>query len=196
MSGRHGVDCIEVGGPTAGTGCGGRGITKALELIGDPDTLRGTYDLVLFDVLGDVVCGGFSAPMRRRYSDEVYIVTSGEFRSLFAANNISQAVKLYARNGVRLGGLVANLKGLDDELGRVEKLAKSIDSRVMHAIPHDPGVAEAELRRVPIVDSDPTCAASVALHRLYDEIESMKQSDGTIPRPMTRRELNRLFLAT
>jgi len=194
MPGRHGVECIEVGGPLPGTGCGGRGITKALELVGDPDALRARYDVILFDVLGDVVCGGFSAPMRSRYGDEVYIVTSGEFRSLFAANNIAQAVRHYARNGVRLAGLIANLRGLDGELDRVEQLALSIGSRVIHALPRDEEIAKAELGRVPVVDGSPSSPAAVALRDLYRKVAELDPNHRTIPRPLTRGELDRIFL--
>jgi nitrogenase iron protein NifH len=196
LPGCHGVDCIEVGGPVAGTGCGGRGITKALELVGDPEALRSRYDVILFDVLGDVVCGGFSAPMRSRYGDEVYIVTSGEFRSLYAANNISQAVRHYSRNGVRLAGLVANLRGLERETERVEQLARAIGTRVVHAIPQDPEVARAELDRVPVVDSNPSCPAAVAMRELGEKIAALSPEDLSVPKPLPRSELDRMFLTT
>ena len=194
MPGRHGVECLEVGGPTPGTGCAGRGITKALELIGDAAALNARYDVVLFDVLGDVVCGGFSAPMRADYGDEVYIVSSGEFRSLFAANNIAQGVRLYARGGVRMGGIIANLRGLDDELGRVQQLASAIHTQVVHAIPRDPAVASAELERVPLVDSAPSSAAALAMEQLYESIAAREPDEAAVPRPLTRAELDEMFL--
>ncbi len=166
-----------------------------LELIGDPQTLRARYDVILFDVLGDVVCGGFSAPMRSGYGDEVYIVTSGEFRSLYAANNISQAVRHYSRNGVRLGGLIANLRGLEREAERVEQLAGSIGTRVVHAIPQDREVARAELERIPVVDGNPSCAAAVALRELGAKIAALAPADLAVPRPLPRGELDRMFLS-
>ena len=115
-----GVDCLEVGGPQPGTGCAGRGITKAFELLGGLESLKKEYDVILLDVLGDVVCGGFSAPMRAGFAEEVYIVTSGEFRALYAANNIAQAVRGNSKNGVRLGGLIFNRREVPDEESHVK----------------------------------------------------------------------------
>ncbi len=195
MRGRHGVDCIEVGGPIAGTGCGGRGITKAFELVGDPEALRRRYDVILFDVLGDVVCGGFSAPMRAGYAEEVYIVTSGEFRSLYAANNIARAVKLYARSGVRMGGFIANLRGMPNEQDRVLRLARLIQTRVAHAIPKDPAIVDAELARVPVVDSAPDSPAGRAFRELFADLAATSASEGTVPHPLTRAEFDAEFLA-
>ncbi len=195
MRGAHGVDCVEVGGPTAGSGCAGRGITKALELVGDTEALSARYDIVLFDVLGDVVCGGFSAPMRARYGDEVIVVTSGEFRSLFAANNICQAVRLHARGGARLGGFIANLKDLEGEAGRVEQLAQVVGSHALQHLPRDPAVAAAELARQPVVVHDPGCPAALALTELCQRLLAQDPADGVVPRPLTRADLDEMFLA-
>jgi nitrogenase iron protein NifH len=194
MQGAHGVDCVEVGGPTAGSGCAGRGITKALELVGDMQGLQARYDVVLFDVLGDVVCGGFSAPMNARYGDEVYVVTSGEFRSLFAANNICQAVKLHARSGARLGGFVANLRGLDGEEQRVDQLAQMIGSRAVQHVPHDPAVAAAELARQPVVAHAPRSPAATALVELCERIVASNPADAIVPRPLTRADLDEMYI--
>jgi len=194
MKGSHGIDCIEVGGPTPGSGCGGRGITKAFELIGDPDSLRSKYDVILFDVLGDVVCGGFSAPMRSGYAEEVFLVTSGELRALFAANNISQAVKKCSLNGARMGGLIGNLKGLENEEERINELAQLIGTKVVHTIPKDPAVTEAELKRLPCVDHSTTSEASKAFGVLFDRIAKLTKDDLKIPRPLLRSEFDRTFL--
>ena len=196
MRGAHGVDCVEVGGPTAGTGCAGRGITKALELVGDMEGLGARYDIVLFDVLGDVVCGGFSAPMRARYGDEVFVVTSGEFRSLFAANNICRAVQRHARSGARLGGFIANLKGLDAEAARVDQLAEIIGSRTLQHVPHDPAVAAAELARQPVVVRDPRCPAALTLAELCQRLTAKAPDEGVVPRPLPRTDLDELFLTS
>ncbi len=193
MHGRHGIDCIEVGGPTPGSGCGGRGITKAFELIGGPEQLQTRYDIVLFDVLGDVVCGGFSAPMHASYADEIYIVTSGEPRALFAANNISQAVKKFGRGGVRLGGLIGNLRGLKNERAEVERLASLINTQVVHFIPRDNTVSVAERKRLPIVDLDPQCPASKEFVVLYERVANMTPEQLKIPRPLLREEFDKEF---
>lgn len=193
MQGEAGVECLEVGGPTPGTGCGGRGITKALELVGDPRQLRQRYDLVLFDVLGDVVCGGFSAPMREGYADEVYIVTSGEVRALYAANNISWAVKRYARSGVRLCGLIGNLRGVPAERETIERLAGSIGTRLLGSIPRDPAVLEAERLRTTCVQHAPGADASRAFAALRQTIEEIDPASLSSPRPLVRDEFDRLF---
>ena len=194
MRGAHGVDCVEVGGPIPGSGCGGRGITKALELVGDLAGLAARYDIVLFDVLGDVVSGGFSAPMRARFDNEVYVVTSGEFRSLFAANNICQAVRLHARSGARLGGFIANLRGLDGEAERVDQLAEVVGSHALQHVPHDPAVAAAELAQEPVVVHSPNSPGAVALVELYERISAKDPTDGVVPRPLARADLDEMFL--
>jgi len=194
MKSQYGVDCIEVGGPTPGSGCGGRGITKALELIGDPNSLRKRYDVILFDVLGDVVCGGFSAPLREGYAEEVYIVTSGEPRSLFAANNISHAVKKHAASGARLAGLIGNLRGLEDEQAQILKLAKNIGSSVVHTVPRDKAVTQAEQHKAPVVETDENCPATRALKQLTTRIAGLKAKQMKIPRPLPRHEFDQLFL--
>ncbi len=195
MKSRHGVDCLEVGGPTPGTGCGGRGITKAFELVGQPEELARLYDLVLFDVLGDVVCGGFSAPLRAGYAREVYVVTSGEPRALYAANNISHAVVQYAPQGVRLGGFIGNLRGNPDERERLERLAALVGSRVVHVVPKDPAVTEAELRRVPVVEHAPEGEAGRALAELQRRIAALTEAQACVPRPLERGEFDRHFHA-
>jgi nitrogenase iron protein NifH len=193
LEGRHQVHCIEVGGPTPGSGCGGRGITKAFELVGDPEVLRRSYDVILFDVLGDVVCGGFSAPMRAGYADEVYVVTSGEIRSLYAANNICHAVVRNAPNGVKLGGLIGNLRGIAGETERLEKFAGLIGSNVVHSIPRDPAVAEAESRRVPVIEFDESCPATAAFKLLFERIAGLKPGELHQPRPLLRADFDRLL---
>jgi nitrogenase iron protein NifH len=194
MTGPWGVDVIEAGGPQPGSGCGGRAITTAFEMVGDPDKLAERYDVVLFDVLGDVVCGGFSAPMRSGYADEVYVVTSGEFRALYAANNISQAIRKNSRDGARMGGLIANLRNVHYEKEQIEELAKQIGSSVLYMIPRDPTVNEAERKRVPLVDFDPACPAAEALVLLHARISTIGPDDLHIPKPLPRDRFEDLFL--
>ena len=108
-----GVLCVESGGPTPGVGCAGRGIIAAFEKLAELKAFE-TYrpDIVLYDVLGDVVCGGFAMPMRGGYSEKVFVVTSGEMMSLFAAENIGRAVRQFGQKGyAKLGGLIFNAKG-------------------------------------------------------------------------------------
>lgn len=108
---------MEAGGPTPGIGCAGRGIISAFETLEALHAYE-TYkpDIVIYDVLGDVVCGGFAMPLRNGYSDEVYIVTSGEMMSMYAASNIAGAVRQFSnRDYASLGGLILNAKNIEDE---------------------------------------------------------------------------------
>lgn len=119
--GKNGVVCVEAGGPHAGTGCAGLGITAAMKELERLGILRRQCDLVVYDVLGDVVCGGFSVPMRKTYADKVYIVTSADFMSLYAANNIIKGCIHYSdKDRQLLGGLILNhVKGrAEQEIGR------------------------------------------------------------------------------
>jgi len=191
ISGRCGVACIEAGGPTPGSGCGGRAITKAFELVGSAQTLRRDYDVVLFDVLGDVVCGGFSAPMRQGYADQVFIVTSGELRSLYAANNICHAVAKCAGNGARLAGLVGNLRGLASERERIARFAAAIGTTLLVAIPRDDRVGEAEAKKLTVVEYDPESPAGRSFQELHAVIDNLRPDDLTIPRPLARPEFDR-----
>ena len=189
LEGREGVDCIEVGGPTPGAGCGGRGITKAFELIG-PAALGGQYDTILFDVLGDVVCGGFSVPMRAGYAEEVYIVTSGEGRALFAANNICWAVRRNARSGARLGGLIGNLRGLEGERELLSGFAAKIGAKVIACIPRDEAIVVAERDRQTVLEHAPDSAASRAFEALFAELGALTDEDTRPPTPLSRQEFD------
>lgn len=110
----EGLYCLEAGGPKAGTGCAGAGITAMHELLEEMGVFERNWDVIIYDVLGDVVCGGFSVPMKSEYVDKVYIVTSSEYMSIFAANNILQAVEGFSDERKQLfGGLIWNHCGSD-----------------------------------------------------------------------------------
>jgi nitrogenase iron protein NifH len=140
--GRHGIRCVEVGGPEPGIGCGGRGVARAVEILLASKVLAsGGFDVVLFDVLGDVVCGGFAAPLRRGLGEKVLIVVSPDEMSLFAANNICRAVVRYADNGVKLAGLVVNRGGRpEEELLDVADFARQVGTRILGVLPRSDDV--------------------------------------------------------
>ena len=128
--GYGGILCIETGGPTPGLGCAGRGIIATFQLLEDLELFE-TWkpDVVLYDVLGDVVCGGFAAPIREGYAEKVLIVTSGEKMALYAANNINQAVKNFEdRSYARVEGLILNHRNVDHETEKVQKFAQERSS--------------------------------------------------------------------
>lgn len=144
--GEDGVLCVEAGGPTPGVGCAGRGIIAAFEKLRDLRAFE-IYqpDIVLFDVLGDVVCGGFAMPIRGGYADEVFVVTSGEMMSLYAAGNIAAAVRNFRTKGyARFGGLILNAKGFASESEKAEELAKELETHIIATIPRDETVQRAE----------------------------------------------------
>ncbi|WP_324824622.1 nitrogenase iron protein NifH [Sinanaerobacter sp. ZZT-01] len=152
-----GVFCVESGGPVPGVGCAGRGIITAFEKLEELNAYE-TYnpDVVLYDVLGDVVCGGFSMPIRGGYADEVCIVTSGEMMSLYAASNIASAVNSFAKRGyAALRGLILNGKNIEKELELVEKAALEIGTDILYRIPRDPQVQLAEQQGKTVVEAFP-----------------------------------------
>ena len=144
--GDGGVICMEAGGPTPGVGCAGRGIITAFEKIEKLGAFaRYQPDIVIYDVLGDVVCGGFAMPIRNGYARNVFVVTSGEKMALYAAGNIALAVDNFkARGYARLSGILLNCRNVEDELAKVEKLADDIDSRIISVIPRESIVQQAE----------------------------------------------------
>jgi len=144
--GFNGIYCVESGGPSPGVGCAGRGIISAFEKLNELNAFEILKpDVVLYDVLGDVVCGGFAMPIRDGYAKEVYIVTSGEMMSLYAATNISWAITRLSSIGyAKLAGLILNAKGIADERELVEKAALELKTQVVQYIPRDNCVQQAE----------------------------------------------------
>ena len=187
--GRHGIMCCEAGGPEPGLGCGGRGVAKTLEFLDEMEVIsEGEQDVVVFDVLGDVVCGGFAAPLRKGFAEQVLIVVSEEPMALFAANNISKAVKTYSRNGVFLGGFIANLKSEGADRDLLERFAAALSTKVIAFIPRDPEVQLAERRRLTVVESAPESPAGKALAGLAEQIVKADKASATLPTPLTDEE--------
>lgn len=179
-----GVDCVEAGGPAAGVGCGGRGITRMLEIFNEAGLLdEGRYDVALYDVLGDVVCGGFAAPLRRGIGNKVVIVTSEELMALYAANNIARAVVHYANNGIALAGLVVNIKDQGADRGVVERFAAHINTDILAWIPRDPLIREAEYKRTTVVEMAPEAPISKTLRGLADHVIGLDVSNTPLPTP-------------
>lgn len=151
-----GAVCMEVGGPTPGVGCFGRGMLTAFELLDEMDAY-GVYtpDVVLYDILADVVCGGIAVPMREGLADKVCIVTSGEKMALLAARNIILALRNFAdRNYAELGGLILNCRDMANEVKRVQAFAKEMDTEIIGVIPRDPTIHAYEEDGKTIVEGD------------------------------------------
>ena len=151
--GYAGVVCVEAGGPTPGLGCAGRGIITALEKLEETGAYE-TYqpDIVLYDVLGDVVCGGFSMPMRKGYADQVFIITSGENMAIHAGANIAMAVENFKDRGyAQLGGLILNRRNVKNEDAKVEELAEDIHSKVIGTLSRSELVTDAEEQKKTVI---------------------------------------------
>ncbi|MCH4170079.1 MAG: nitrogenase iron protein NifH [Lactobacillus sp.] len=156
-TGFKGIICAEAGGPTPGMGCAGRGIIVALSKLKE----KGAYetfkpDIVLYDVLGDVVCGGFAMPMRPGYADYVMVVTSGENMSIYAAANIAMAVDRFKNRGyAKFGGLILNRRKVKDEADKVQTLADDIHTQVIGDIDRSDRIQQAEELGQTVVEAFP-----------------------------------------
>ena len=157
VEGSNGILCLESGGPTAGLGCAGRGIIAAFNVLDDLRAFE-VYkpDFVIFDVLGDVVCGGFAMPIRKGFADEVVIVTSGEKMSLFAADNIKNAIDNFSdRNYARLRGLILNRRDIEDEESIVRQFARRINAEIIGDIPRDNQIQFYEQQNMTVIQGNP-----------------------------------------
>ncbi len=185
------IRCVEAGGPEPGIGCAGRGIIATFQLLEKMNDLYG--DVVVYDVLGDVVCGGFAMPMRDGYAQEVYLVTSGELMSLYAANNICKAIARISKRSTakcRLGGVICNAKNMDNERELVEEFAKRIGSRLVCYIPRSKSVRAAEVNCMTVLEHDPTSAQAAVYRDCAKTI--LENTDLRIPTPLALEELEEL----
>lgn len=189
-----GIHCIESGGPEPGIGCAGRGIITSIKAIEELKIFDMGFDYVFYDVLGDVVCGGFAMPIREGYAEEIYIVTSGEFMALYAANNICKGILKFANQGsVRLGGLICNSRMVDKETELVSELAKQLNTRVIMSVPRNNVVQYAENQLQTVIEYDGSCIQAGQYRELARRIA--QNSEFVIPTPLEKAELNKLFLS-
>lgn len=187
------IRCVESGGPEPGVGCAGRGVITSINFLEEEGAYEG-MDYVSYDVLGDVVCGGFAMPIRENKAQEIYIVMSGEMMAMYAANNISKGVLKYANSGgVRLGGLICNERQTDKEYELADALAKKLGTRLIHFIPRANIVQHAELRRMTVLEYAPDSAQAEEYRQLAQKIHANK-GNGTIPTPITMDELEDLLM--
>jgi nitrogenase iron protein NifH len=195
VTGYGGVRCAESGGPEPGVGCAGRGVITAINFLEE----NGAYnpsetDYVFYDVLGDVVCGGFAMPIRENKAQEIYIVTSGEMMAMYAANNIAKGILKYAQTGsVRLGGLLCNSRKVDKELELIEELAKRLNTQMVHFIPRDNQVQRAELRKMTVIEYSPDHVQADEYRALARKIDENTRL--TIPTPIAMEELEELLMS-
>jgi nitrogenase iron protein NifH len=187
--------CVESGGPEPGVGCAGRGIITSinmLEQLGAYEESEG-LDYAFYDVLGDVVCGGFAMPIRDGKAEEIYIVCSGEMMAMYAANNICKGIRKYAESGaVRLGGLICNSRKVENEKEMIQELAKRLGTQMIYFVPRDNQVQKAEINRKTVIEFSPE-------HEQADHYRNLaKAIDGNqmfvTPNPLTIEELEQLLM--
>ncbi len=187
------VKCVESGGPEPGVGCAGRGVITAINFLEEEGAYDDDLDFVFYDVLGDVVCGGFAMPIRENKAQEIYIVVSGEMMAMYAANNISKGIVKYANSGgVRLAGLICNSRNTDREDELITELAKKLGSQMIHFIPRDNVVQRAEIRRMTTIEYDPKSKQADEYRALANKI--INNDKMVIPTPITMDELEELLM--
>ncbi|WFS61746.1 nitrogenase iron protein [Pseudodesulfovibrio thermohalotolerans] len=190
-----GTWCVESGGPEPGVGCAGRGIITSinmLESLGAYEESEG-LDYAFYDVLGDVVCGGFAMPIRDGKAQEIYIVCSGEMMAMYAANNICKGIMKYAESGgVRLGGLICNSRNTDREADLITELASKLGTQMIYFVPRDNDVQRAEINRKTVIEWDgdvPQANEYRGLAKAIDENEMF-----VIPTPLEIEDLEKLLM--
>jgi nitrogenase iron protein NifH len=188
--------CTESGGPEPGVGCAGRGIITSinlLEQLGAYDD-KEQLDYVFYDVLGDVVCGGFAMPIREGKAQEIYIVCSGEMMAMYAANNICKGIVKFAEaGGVRLGGLICNSRNCDNEREMIEELAKRLGTQMLHFVPRHNDVQRAEINRKTVIDWNPACSQADEYRALAKAMDTNQMF--VIPKPLAIEELESLLIS-
>ena len=170
--GYGGVVCVEAGGPAPGLGCAGRGIITALEKLQETGAYE-TYkpDIVFYDVLGDVVCGGFSMPMRKGYADKVFIITSGENMAIHAGANIAMAVENFRNRGyASLGGIILNRRNVPREEEKVQELAEDFHTKVIGTLSRSELVQEAEVLGKTLLEVYPDSEMAEEYRTLAEQI--------------------------
>ncbi len=185
--------CVESGGPEPGVGCAGRGIITSINMLESLGAYTDEIDYVFYDVLGDVVCGGFAMPIREGKAEEIYIVASGELMALYAANNIAKGIQKYATSGkVRLGGIICNSRKVDNEYALLKAFAEEIGSQLIHFVPRDNLVQRAEINKKTVIDFDPEANQAGEYRKLAKAIDENKMF--VIPKPMTQDRLEELMM--
>ncbi|MDR2191904.1 MAG: nitrogenase iron protein [Endomicrobium sp.] len=187
------IRCVESGGPEPGVGCAGRGIITSIGMLEQLGAYEADLDYVFYDVLGDVVCGGFAMPIREGKAREIYIVASGELMAMYAANNISKGIQKYANTGgVRLGGIICNSRKVDGEKDLIRAFAKELGSQMIYFVPRDNLVQRAEINKKTVIDYDEKSAQAEEYRMLAKAIDGNDMF--VIPQPMKQERLEQLMM--
>ena len=186
--------CVESGGPEPGVGCAGRGIITSINLLEQLGAYESTHlDYVFYDVLGDVVCGGFAMPMREGKAQEIYIVCSGEMMAMYAANNICKGIVKFADAGkVRLGGLICNSRNVDNEREMIMEFARLLGTQMIHFVPRDNMVQRAEINRKTVIEFEPTHVQADEYRMLARKVDANEMY--VVPKPIEMERLEKLLI--
>jgi len=188
-----GIKCVESGGPEPGVGCAGRGIITSINLLEQLGAYTDDLDFVFYDVLGDVVCGGFAMPIREGKADEIYIVASGEMMAMYAANNICKGIQKYANTGgTRLGGIICNSRNVDNEFEMLKAFASELGSQLIHFIPRNNVVQRAEINKKTVIEFDPTDSQADEYRALARAVQDNDMF--VIPKPLTQDRLEEILM--
>ena len=192
-SGYKDILCCESGGPEPGVGCAGRGVITSIDLMENHGAYPPELDYVFYDVLGDVVCGGFAMPIREGKAQEVYIVASGEMMAIYAANNICKGLVKYAKqSGVRLGGIICNSRKVDREKEFLNEFCAAIGTQMIHFVPRDNIVQKAEFNKKTVVEYDSECNQAQEYSELARKI--IENEMLVVPNPMSMPELEAMVV--
>ena len=195
FQGHQGIYCVESGGPEPGVGCAGRGVLTAINILRDLKAFD-TYsvDVVIYDVLGDVVCGGFAQPIRQGYAREIYLVCSGGFMSLYAANNIAKGIRRLSRMGeTGLSGVICNSSG-DEQLEKavLSEFAQLLGSKLVHFVPRTPVIQSCEVENRTVLEHSPQSEEAEVFRKLAQQV--MDNDPPVIPSPVEElSELETLY---
>lgn len=192
-TGFGGIKCVESGGPEPGVGCAGRGIITSIGLLEQLGAYTDDLDYVFYDVLGDVVCGGFAMPIREGKAKEIYIVASGEMMALYAANNIAKGIAKFAqKGGVRLGGIICNSRNVDREIDLLRAFSAELGTQLIYFVPRDNVVQRAEINRKTVIEYEPKSKQADEYRQLAKAID--KNTHFSIPKPMSQERLEEILM--
>ncbi|ACX72742.1 nitrogenase iron protein [Methanocaldococcus vulcanius M7] len=192
FQGFGGVYCVESGGPEPGVGCAGRGVITAVDILNKLDAFEIINpDVVIYDILGDVVCGGFAMPLQKHLADDVYIVTTCDPMAIYAANNICKGIRRYANRGkIALGGIIYNGRSVIDAPEIVENFAEKIGTKVIGKIPMSDLITRAEIYKKTVIEYAPDSEVAENFRKLANAI--YKNKNRIIPNPLTEEELDKI----
>ncbi|MFP4654793.1 MAG: Ni-sirohydrochlorin a,c-diamide reductive cyclase ATP-dependent reductase subunit [Methanohalobium sp.] len=189
FEGYHGVKCVEVGGPEPGIGCAGRGIIVSIKQLKRISDSMDDMDLIIYDVPGDIVCGGFVAPVRKGMVNESYILTSGEYMPMYAANNICSGL---SKINTKLSGIICNSRDVTNEKEIVEEFAHEIGSELLSFIPKEQIVQDCEREGYSVMEIAPDSEVAQVYRELAQKIMSRTESDSVLPDSMDDVQLREL----